>query len=293
MLTSACPGWICYAEKTHGDYILPFISNVKSPQQIMGSLVKHYLSHKLGLEPSQIYHSSIMPCYDKKLEASREDFYNSVYNTHDVDLVITSIEIEGMLKEKDIDLKLLASTSPDSELSFLNEKGMLLSHRGSSSGGYLEHVFIRAAKTLFDEDRDEIQYKCLRNKDFQEVSLHVNGEEKLKFAFAYGFRNIQNVVQKIKRKKCTYDFIEIMACPSGCVNGGGQIRVETKEDAKQLLVKTEDLYQSLPCVRPEDSEQMSKLRQNLTKIFGDGDSHLFRTEYHEIKKNVTALNIKW
>lgn len=83
-------GWVCYAEKTHGNFILPYISVTKSPQQIMGSLVKYHLAENMGLSPEQIYHVTVMPCYDKKLEASREDFYNQQKKTRDVDCVITS-----------------------------------------------------------------------------------------------------------------------------------------------------------------------------------------------------------
>lgn len=83
-------GWVCYAEKTHGNFILPYISVTKSPQQIMGSLVKYHLAENMGLSPERIYHVTVMPCYDKKLEASREDFYNQQKETRDVDCVITS-----------------------------------------------------------------------------------------------------------------------------------------------------------------------------------------------------------
>ena len=84
-------GWICYAEKTHGSYILPYISSTKSPQQVMGSLVKDYLaSQHLHKSPDSIYHVTVMPCFDKKLEASRADFYNDLFQTRDVDCVITS-----------------------------------------------------------------------------------------------------------------------------------------------------------------------------------------------------------
>ncbi len=89
------------------------------------------------------------------------------------------------------------------------------SHRGGGSGGYLEHVFIHAAKTLFNEDVSDLKYIKLRNDDFKELNLVINGETRLKFAFAYGFRNIQNLVQKLKKKTCDYHYVEIMACPSG------------------------------------------------------------------------------
>lgn len=93
MLASSCPGWVCYAEKTHGNFILPYISTTRSPQQIMGMLVKNYLAEKLETAPEKIYHITVMPCYDKKLEASREDFYSEVNDSRDVDCVITSSEL--------------------------------------------------------------------------------------------------------------------------------------------------------------------------------------------------------
>lgn len=90
MLSSSCPGFVCYAEKTHGSFILPYISTTRSPQQIMGILVKQHLSQKLGVSANQIYHVTVMPCYDKKLEASREDFFSEALQSRDVDCVITS-----------------------------------------------------------------------------------------------------------------------------------------------------------------------------------------------------------
>lgn len=90
MLSSSCPGWVCYAEKTHGNFILPYIATTRSPQQIMGVLIKQWLAKKLGKSSENIYHVTIMPCYDKKLEASREDFFDEVVNSRDVDCVITS-----------------------------------------------------------------------------------------------------------------------------------------------------------------------------------------------------------
>lgn len=90
MLASSCPGWVCYAEKTHGTFILPYISTTRSPQQIMGVLVKQLLAQQKRIPGSLIYHVTIMPCYDKKLEASREDFFSEVLQSRDVDCVITS-----------------------------------------------------------------------------------------------------------------------------------------------------------------------------------------------------------
>ena len=105
-------------------------------------------------------------------------------------------------------------------------KNSLKSNHGSGSGGFTENLFIAAAKELFGKDLvgSDLEYKTLKNADFQEITLEHEGEVKLTFAVANGFRNIQNLVQKMKRKRCQYDFVEVMACPSGCLNGGAQCR---------------------------------------------------------------------
>lgn len=98
---------MCYAEKTHGNFVLPFISTSKSPQQIMGSLVKSVLASRLGLEPSSVYHVSVEPCFDKKLEASRMDFFDEDSNSKDVDCVITSSKLELNTFTKELDVFIL------------------------------------------------------------------------------------------------------------------------------------------------------------------------------------------
>ncbi|KFM74168.1 Cytosolic Fe-S cluster assembly factor NARFL, partial [Stegodyphus mimosarum] len=165
MLSSACPGWICYAEKTHGDYILPYLSSVKSPQQIMGSLVKDYLCSKLMKRPDQIYHVTVMPCFDKKLEASRSDFYSDTHQIRDVDCVLTSIEIEAMLTAEGVSLNMIEPEDLDcfisKETPFPSE---LYTHLGSASGGYCDHIFMYAAKELFGQTLSKLEYKILRNQ---------------------------------------------------------------------------------------------------------------------------------
>jgi iron only hydrogenase large subunit-like protein len=293
LLTSACPGWICYAEKTHGQFILPYISTTKSPQQVMGSLVKQHLGHATGKSPDKVYHVTVMPCFDKKLEASREDFYSDLYRTRDVDCVITSVEVEQMFEEKVVDFPSLAPHKLD-EVFGMGGNDEILNHSGGSSGGYLEHVFQYAAQKLFGKKVENLTYKTLRNRDFQEVILEHEGKTVLKFALAYGFRNIQNLVQKLKRNKCPYHFVEVMACPSGCVNGGGQIKPTAEESSKELIEVVTQLYNSLKCYRPEEDEHVQEVYE---KWLGGENSEkcqeILHTSYHAVEKNVTALGIKW
>ncbi|KAM9345781.1 cytosolic Fe-S cluster assembly factor narfl [Symphorus nematophorus] len=293
MLTSACPGWICYAEKTHGDFILPYVSTTRSPQQMMGSLVKGYFAEQQGLSPQQIYHVAVMPCFDKKLEASRSDFYLNKAETREVDCVITSGEVQKMLEEKNVSLSNLAP-APLDELFSSVSGDEFLTHAGSGSGGYLHHVFTYAAKQLFGEEVKELTYKTLRNKDFQEVTIEKDGAVLLCFASTYGFRNIQNLVQKIKRAKSPYHFVEVMACPSGCLNGGGQLKPLPGQNPKELLQKVDELYRAERPLSPEDDIRVAELYQSWLHSVGEERAkELLHTQYHTVEKMTNGLAMKW
>ncbi|KAK1132795.1 hypothetical protein K0M31_014168 [Melipona bicolor] len=296
MLSSSCPGWVCYAEKTHGNFILPYISVTKSPQQIMGSLVKYHLAETMGLLPEQVYHVTVMPCYDKKLEASREDFYNYERKSRDVDCVITPIELEQMFNEHNVSLNEIHEKEVGKlvESQIKDFKNNLCGHSGSGSGGYAEFILRFAARHLFDETDVTVEFKNLRNPDFQEAVFQKDGQTLLTFAITNGFRNIQNLVQKLKRGKCSYDYVEVMACPSGCLNGGAQIRPLNNIQPRELALKLESMYQELPQSNPEQNSLVQNLYKNwLGGEYTDKALAYFHTQYHEIKKIDTALAIKW
>ncbi|XP_046893433.1 cytosolic Fe-S cluster assembly factor narfl [Hypomesus transpacificus] len=293
MLASACPGWICYAEKTHGEFILPYISTTRSPQQVMGSLVKRYFSGQQGLSPQQIYHVTVMPCYDKKLEASRPDFYLTEDETREVDCVITSGEVLKMLEEEKVSLKDVEPAPLDTMFSSVSEDE-LQRHAGSGSGGYLHHVFSHAARQLFGEFIPELTYKTLKNKDFQEVTLEKDGVVLLRFAATYGFRNIQNLVQKLKRGKSPYHFVEVMACPSGCLNGGGQVKPLPEQSNKELLQQVEDLYGAEHPLVPEEDHRVAELYKSWLLSLGEEKAkELLHTQYHAVEKAGSGFTIKW
>ncbi|XP_058894466.1 cytosolic iron-sulfur assembly component 3 isoform X2 [Kogia breviceps] len=246
VLTSACPGWICYAEKTHGNVLLPYISTARSPQQVMGSLVKDFFSQQQHLTPDKIYHVTVMPCYDKKLEASRPDFFSQEHQTRDVDCVITTGEVFKLLEEEGVSLSELEPAPLDS-----------------------------------------------LNKDLQEVTLEREGQVLLHFAAAYGFRNIQNLVQKIKRGRCPYHYVEVMACPAGCLNGGGQLKAPDMP-GKELLQQVESLYSMVRTEAPEDAPGVQELYGHWLQ--GEGSeqaSRLLHTSYHAVEKAGSSLSIRW
>ncbi|GAQ90605.1 ferredoxin hydrogenase [Klebsormidium nitens] len=308
MLASACPGWVCYAEKTHGQHILPHISSTKSPQQVMGTLVKRHACYRLGLRPEDIYHVTIMPCYDKKLEAARDDFIFAVDpgggtgdsgqagpRVTEVDSVLTSGEILDLLESRGVDFAALEEAPLDLMLSSVDEAGHVYGVRGGA-GGYLETNFRHAARVLFGQTVEgPLQMKTLRNADFKEVSLEVDGKRVLHFAAAYGFRNIQNLVRKIKQGKCEYQFVEIMACPAGCLNGGGQIKPRKGQTAKDLIQHLEAAYLHEVTVRdPADNPLVQELyRTWLGGPYSENARSLLHTQYHERERTVTASISNW
>ena len=293
ILTSACPGWICYAEKTH-PHVLPHLSRLKSPQALTGTIVKTVLSRKLGVPPSRIWHVAAMPCFDKKLEASREELTDTYWGEdpsvaqgiRDVDCVITARELIMLADTRGISFpslpkKPLRSVDripfPDPTIdAFLFQRRSSKassSHTAQTSeagpsGGYLYHI-LRSYQR--QHPGSEIRTTRGRNADVLEYALvapprqNMNGENPateseqvvLKAARYYGFRNIQNLVRKLKPAKASrmpgaatrrpagarggarapasaaggrdateYAYVEVMACPGGCTNGGGQIKVE-------------------------------------------------------------------
>ncbi|MCJ1388613.1 Cytosolic Fe-S cluster assembly factor nar1 [Xylographa bjoerkii] len=275
ILTSACPGWICYAEKTH-PHVLPHLSRLKSPQALTGTLVKTVLSQTLNIDPSQIWHLAIMPCFDKKLEASREeltDIYwrpssspKSASPIRDVDCVITARELLMLAETRGISFPALPRQSldpsarptfPDPKLNtFLFPDRRPSPHQrtplsgrqaqqpaAGSSGGYLYHI-LRTQQSL--HPGSAIYTTRGRNADVIDYTLTLHDEVLFRAARYYGFRNIQNLVRKLKparqsrmpggkaigarkpgvKTEMDYAYVEVMACPGGCTNGGGQIKVE-------------------------------------------------------------------
>ncbi|KAJ1973116.1 Cytosolic Fe-S cluster assembly factor nar1 [Dimargaris verticillata] len=353
MLASACPGWICYAEKSQ-PHALPYISRTKSPQQVMGAMVKSFVGQQLPtfaarsplkcdmptllthpVAPHQIYHLCVMPCYDKKLEASRSDFVLPNSEVKEVDCVISAGELELLLQEQSIRFDQVVGIPLDSMLtkhlsgttSMSSDPDWTLARAaGTSSGGYLEFILAYAARQLFgldlqtDQiDRDNgsayIQTRTVRNPDFREVTLMLpDGTVGLKFAATYGFRNIQTLVRKLKLGRCPYQFVEVMACPSGCINGGGQLRTalvpasagdsspvptapETRLSPKEWVQHCESMYRALPTQDPAHNVQLAELLAawlGPKGICSTGADQWLQTSYHAVEDQPSAtVAVNW
>ena len=325
LICSACPGWICYAEKTQQPQLIGNLSKVKSPQQIMGTLTKYFFPLKLlnqSISPAHIFHVTVMPCYDKKLEASRPDFFDETFQSRDVDCVISTAELIQMIEEKIGPSGLLniststpenMSTSLSPHLSLMDQCGKLLNHGGSGSGGYLEHVLRYSCKKLFNIDMnfDENNYLCLspnsaithslqiesqRNSDYQDYNLVENSSNHvlLRFAKVYGFRNVQNLVRKLKSLRVRYDYVEVMACPGACLNGGGQPRPDLSSGVtpKQNLDRMQQIYSQEQRIEPLVNPRIEAVYR---EWLGGHGSPLLRTNFRAVEPNIPTSNfsVQW
>ncbi|XP_054160868.1 cytosolic Fe-S cluster assembly factor narfl-like isoform X1 [Oppia nitens] len=295
VLSSICPGFVCYAEKTHGDLIIPFLSRVKSAQQIMGILVKQFLNDK-QINASHVFHITLMPCYDKKLEATRNgtDFSHiNADNFKEVDCVLTPIEIEIMLNRENVIFTELNERLLDKITGDPNDQ--MVSHLGSGSGGYAENIFRFMASKYFEKYykcEQQLDYKVNRNKDFIDLTLEdESGNKLLSFAIINGFRNIQTLVQRIKRKTCDYQYVEVMACPSGCLNGGAQLRPESVDD--MILERVDQLYRSLPITSLALDGQHQEIITLYDKYFPNKNISKLYTTFKAVPKTKNLINIKW
>uniref|UniRef100_G1QP96 Nuclear prelamin A recognition factor n=1 Tax=Nomascus leucogenys TaxID=61853 RepID=G1QP96_NOMLE len=272
MLTSACPGWVRYAERVLGCPITAHLCTARSPQQVMGSLVKDYFARQQNLSPEKIFHVIVAPCYDKKLEALQESLPPALHGSRGADCVLTSGEIAQIMEQGDLSVKDAAVDTLFGDL----KEDKVTRHDGASSDGHLAHIFRHAAKELFNEDVEEVTYRALRNKDFQEVTLEKNGEVVLRFAAAYGFRN-------------EFHHIGTLACAASprCLNGRGQAQTPDGHADKGI-------YADIPVRRPESSAHVQELYQEwLEGINSPKAREVLHTTYQSQERGAHSLDIKW
>lgn len=265
LLLGYCPGWVCYAEKAGDASVLDHISTTKSSQQLMGNYLKNTFCQQNNIDPSTLYHACVSQCYDKKLEAVRDSIVNPSEETiAEVDIVLSTTEVVDLLNEHQVKFSELPEsieTGPHAESTRISEAQFGPSH------GYADISLKLAAKEIWgiDVDITKIVYNKGRNNEFWETELLVDGKVVLSMARAYGFRNIQNITRQVKRNTCKYDFVELLACPGGCTNGGGQIKALPTENNKELLSKVNEIFNS-PVIPVQDPLTNPFVSDYYTKI---------------------------
>ncbi|HPF17064.1 MAG TPA: [FeFe] hydrogenase, group A [Thermotogota bacterium] len=211
--TSCCPAWVKFAEQYYPD-LLTNLSSCKSPQQMFGSLSKEILTKELGISRENLVVVSIMPCTAKKFEAKRKEF--SKDNNPDVDFVLTTQEAARMVKESGINFSQLQPGSFDMPFGFKTGAGVIFGTSGGVSEAVLRYA---AAKLTNDTEAEFTQFRGDKGVKIGEVKV---GDITLKMAVVSGLANARELIDKVRAGKVHFDLIEVMACPGGCVNGGGQ-----------------------------------------------------------------------
>jgi NADH-quinone oxidoreductase subunit G len=221
LITSCCPAWTDFMEKRHWDFIDNF-SSAKSPQQMLGVLAKTYYADKAGIDPAKLYVVSIMPCTAKKYELSRtEEMFASGYK--DVDVVLTTRELARMIKQSGIDFLALDDAEPDSILGAYTGAGTIF----GATGGVMEAALRTAHFYVTGKKLKDIELEPVRGLDGVRKAEIAVGDIKVRVAVAHGLGHVEKVLDEVReaRRKGAeppYHFIEVMACPGGCIGGGGQ-----------------------------------------------------------------------
>ncbi|MFC2151929.1 [FeFe] hydrogenase, group A [Bacteroidota bacterium] len=215
MLSSCCPGWIKHMEQTHPDMI-DHVSTTKSPQQIMGTLIKSYYAEISQISPDKIFSVSIMPCPAKKFEAQREEMTHK--GISDIDAVLTTRELIKLIKIFGIDVHSIDEETPDSPFNTRSSAAKLV----SVTGGLTEGIARTLSFQLASKELENLKITELRGfKERKETFLKI-GKKEIGFAVVNGLKTADKIIADVREGKSKYHFIELMACPNGCINGGGQ-----------------------------------------------------------------------
>lgn len=280
LITSCSPGWVKFCEHNYPEF-LDNLSSAKSPHEMFGALAKSYYAEKLNLDPQDIAVVSIMPCTAKKFEAQREEL--SVDGVRDVDVVLTVREAARMIKEAGIDFINLEDEAFDSPFDIASGAGVIF----GATGGVMEAALRTVADILSGKDNTEIDYDAVRGTMGVKRAEVKIGDKTLKAAVVSGLANAKRLLNAVKEGKESYDFIEVMACPGGCVNGGGQPIHSAKERMMTDIraERAKGLYQD------DANAQIRKSHQNpiVAKIYddflgkpGSEKAHkLLHTHYHK------------
>ena len=283
MITSCSPGWIKYCEHYYPE-LIPHLSTCKSPQQMFGATMKTYYAKKMGIDPKDMVVVGVMPCTAKKFETKRPNQAASGYP--DVDIAITTRELARMIESAGIFFKHL----PDEEFDNPFGESTGAATIFGTTGGVMEAALRTAVETLTGKELENVDFKEVRGmKEVKEAEYDVDGT-KIKVAVASGTKNAKVILDKIKDGTADYQFIEIMGCPGGCINGGGQpIQHAVVRNFVDLKARrAQALYDADAKKTKRKSHENETIKQMYAEFLGEPGSHkaheILHTSYIPRKK---------
>ena len=280
MITSCSPGWVRYVENSYPE-LADHLSTAKSPHQMFGAIIKTYYAQKMGIDPSKIFVVSVMPCVGKKAEADREEM--QVDGLRDVDAVITTREAARMMKEAGIDLSKLADEEFDNPTGEATGAAVIF----GTTGGVMEAALRTVSEILTGKELENVEFENVRGEvnGIKEATVQI-GDLEVKVAVANGLKNAGKIMDMIEKGEAPYHFIEIMACPGGCVTGGGQPIHDAKTRATVDIhgLRKKALYEAdknLPRRKSHENPVIKELYDEYLGTPGSELAHkLLHTHYH-------------
>ncbi|CCO07237.1 [FeFe] hydrogenase, group A [Desulforamulus hydrothermalis] len=283
LFTSCCPGWVKYAEQFHPE-LLNNLSSCRSPQQMFGSLLKKKYAKELGIAPQDMFVVSIMPCTAKKYEAKRPEFMTE--GAYDVDAVLTTVEAARMFREAGIIFSSLADSEFDQPMQQATGSGVLF----GTTGGVMESV-VRyvAGKMLNAEGRVDVEFtRGMENTKIAGINV---GEHKLTLAVVNGLAAAEELIKKIQSGQIEVHAVEVMACPGGCVGGGGQPFVN---DQEHRLARAKEIYNidaQLELHKAQDNEDLENIFQKYWGGCCNHETHHDLHTHYQPKKRIVGNEI--
>ena len=283
MITSCSPGWVKFIEMNYPE-LLPHLSSCKSPHQMFGAICKTYFAKKQGIDPKKIYMVSVMPCIAKKFESKRPEMEND--GLCDVDNVITTRELARMIKQANIEFEKLEDSQFDDPMGEATGAGAIF----GTTGGVMEAALRTAQDILSGKDLEKINFEQVRGGEgIKRATVNVAGKD-LNVVAASGLANARKILDEIKEGKANYQFVEIMACPGGCVMGGGQpiksSKIRSEVDVRKLRADALYTIDEKSVIRKSHENPALKTiyKEYLGKPGGHLAHKLLHTTYQERKK---------
>lgn len=274
MMTSCCPGWIKYLE-TFAPEMRGHLSTCKSPQQMFGPLIKTYFAEKSGVDPATVCSVSVMPCTAKKFECKREEMRDSGYQ--DVDIVLTVQELARMIQTAGLDFANLEDTEFDTPFGQGSGAGLIF----GATGGVMEAALRTVYEIVTGENLQRLEFEAVRGfEGWKEASVNLNGTE-VKVAIVHGLANAKILLEKMRDGSADYHFIEVMACPGGCIGGGGNApKTWAKMEERKRAIYEEE--QRLPIRKSHENPYVKQCYEEfLGAPLSEKSHHLLHTKYYD------------
>ena len=282
LITSCSPGWVKFCEHYYPEFT-DNLSTAKSPMEMFGAVIKSYYAETSGIDKKDIYSVAVMPCTSKKYEAARPELSSS--GSADIDASLTTRELARMIKQAGIDFKSLPDEEFDQPFGMATGAGVIF----GTTGGVMEAAIRTVYEKLEGKPLDDINVTAVRGLEgVKEATLTIAGKD-VRVAVVHGTKNARTILEKVKAGE-HYDFIEIMACPGGCINGGGQPIVDSKTravtDVKALRAGA--LYSEDEASAIRKSHENPYIQKLYSEYFGEPCSHkaheLLHTTYTKRRK---------